>query len=96
MMSTKAYVATGSKGDRSFEQDFDPDFGRDPIPIWDGNNPEEFWIEKRRELELWKLITKVPPNRIGVQWFRRTPVTCPARAILINFSDEELRKETAY
>ena len=70
------------KGEATLEQEYDHEFGRDPIPVWDGVEPE---------LLLWQYETRMPVEKQGVRWHRRMPLKCPARAILNLFTNEELR-----
>jgi len=85
-----------AKEEKTLEQEFDAELGRDPIPQWDGYNPEARWLDKKREIEPWHEDTKKPLNKQGIHWYRRTPLDCLARAILNNFSNEDLRRETAF
>ena len=41
-----------------------------PAPIWDGYQPEKFWVKKRREIRLWAKDSDLEPKRLGVRLWR--------------------------
>ena len=65
--------------------------GRDPPPVWDGEDPSRRWRAMRRDILLWDDDVELPARKRGVRLFRA--LTGKARLLAETIADEDLRQD---